>query len=244
MTEWTSKIKSVAARWSATPAAIWNVGVIWDDVPNPCALEFANPTPERIYSNIVFNTDIGINHDAYLSAFDTAGIKVLLSFEPGDADPKTIIDLILLKFQAHSCVIGILMDTEWYKSRTSRDGARVTDALAQDWESRVKSYNPNYRLALKHWDKSHLPPSYRSNIIFAYDGQQFSGLSAMVSDFSSNFASAFPSNDIWVQICYPDDKSWWSKLTDPVTDIGNALRVQCPQTNGVFWVDFSFKDYR
>ena len=77
----------------ATPVAIWTTGVIWD--PGECHLYFPNdqgyPTENMSYSGSDLNEE-------YLSYFDTVGIKVYLQVEPGDADIKTLIDMVLERY--------------------------------------------------------------------------------------------------------------------------------------------------
>ena len=238
---WEEAIKTVANHWpSSTPTAIWLVGEFSDD-SNDCQLQFPNATPGITYPYITFD-DTSIDHEEYLSFFDTVGIKVLLSVEPGDADVPTLIDLVLNRFGHHPSVIGFGVDVEWNLTSQDNGGAPVTDAQAQAWEAKVKSHNSAYRLFLKHWLTDKMPPNYRGDIIFVDDGQGFSSFDDMVSEFNNYWSAAFNPNLIFFQVGYESDKSWWTELADPPKDIGDAICAAIAQECGVFWVDFTLRD--
>jgi hypothetical protein len=233
---WETAIKTMAGYWPGSiPSGVWIIGEYLFKGKD-CGLQFPNPTPGVTYPNIVFE-DVGINHEAYLTYFDTHGIKVFLQVEPGDADMGTLIDLVLGTFGSHPCVIGFGVDVEWLKDA---DG-KVSDAEAQAWEAKVKSYNSNYRLFLKHWDQAYMPPTYRGNIIFVDDSQGFKNLSAMVNEFKA-WANYFSTSTVFFQVGYARDKKWWSKLANPPKDIGDALDAAISNPMGVFWVDFTLTD--
>jgi len=240
-TGWSNAVKTMSNYWpGSTPTTIWLVGEILSG-SNDCGLQFPNPTSGAIYPHIEFE-DVGINHEEYLNYFDAAGVKVLLSVEPGDADVPTLIDLILNQFGHHQCVMGVGVDIEWNLHSRNSEGVPITDAQAQAWEAKVKSYSSPYRLFLKHWLVDKMPPTYRGNIIFIDDSQGFSSLNAMVSEFVNNWAAAFPSNPVFFQVGYEEDQSWWGTLVDPPKDIGNAIFSAITQQCGVFWVDFTLRD--
>jgi hypothetical protein len=120
----------------------------------------------------------------------------------------------------------------------------VTDALAQTWEAKIKSINPNYRLFLKHYDKTNLPPTYRGGIIFINDSEQNGSYSNFKTEMKS-FSDFFYPNPVMYQIGYPSDKPWWQNLATPIPQtIGNALYAQTRsgQQVGIIWVDFSLRD--
>jgi peptidoglycan/xylan/chitin deacetylase (PgdA/CDA1 family) len=238
---WSNAVKTMSSYWpGSTPTTIWLVGEILPG-SNDCGLQFPNPTPEATYPHIAFE-DVGINHEEYLSFFDSAGVKVLLSVEPGDADIPTLIDLVLNQFGHHQCVIGVGIDVEWNLNSRNSAGVAVTDAQAQAWEAKAKSYNSAYRLFLKHWLVDRMPPTYRGNIIFVDDGQGFSSLNGMLSEFANNWAAVFPSDTVFFQVGYESDQSWWGTLAYPPGDIGNAIFGAIAQDCGVFWVDFTLRD--
>ena len=228
---------TMASYWTgSTPSTIWLVGEILFGNPNKCGLQF---TYSGTYTNIK-SENVGIDHNAYLTYFDTAGIKVFLSVEPGDANVTDIIKIVLDKFSGHPSVAGMCIDVEWNQYGQNHEGVRVTDAQAQAWEAQVKSYNSSYKLLLKHWATNKMPPSYRGNIIFVDDSEDLGSLNSMVSEFRA-WGNAFPNNPVFFQFGYESDKSWWSQLANPPKNIGDALIAAVPRC-GVFWVDFTLRD--
>ena len=236
--EWENDMKKMASYWSGSqPTGIWLVGLMEppDVLGSTCHLEFPEPAGGP-YTNITFeSTDL---HESYLDYFDTHGIDVWLQVEPGDANMNTLIDLVLDQYGHHSCVKGFGLDVEWYTTT----GASVTDSNAQSWESRVKSHNSSYTLFIKFWNIDRTPPSYRGDIIFVDDSQQFSSLAEMVSEFANYWAPEFYPNPVWFQYGYPADQVWWQNLTNPPKDIGDAIDAAVPQECGFFWVDFTLRD--
>ncbi len=241
--EWTNDMNTMASYWSGSqPTAIWIVGIM--DVPDvlgsTCRLEFPEPAGGP-YTNIVFDTVD--RHESYLDYFDTHGIDVWLQVEPGDADMDTLIDLVLNQYGNHSCVKGFGVDVEWYTTT----GASVTDSNAQTWESAVKSHSSSYTLFIKYWTLGRMPPTYRGDIIFCSDSQEFESLDTpgtynMVDEFSNEWAPYFYPNPVWFQYGYPVDQVWWETLTNPPKDIGDAIDAAIPQDCGLFWVDFTMRD--
>jgi hypothetical protein len=117
----------------------------------------------------------------------------------------------------------------------------VTDAIAMGWESKVKSHNSSYRLFIKHYDKTYLCPTYRGDIVFVDDTQQFSGISGFVNDMV-DFADSFYPNTVMYQIGYPEDRPWWSKYANPPKSLGDALVAGTRQECGIIWVDFTLRE--
>ncbi len=236
--EWETDMKEMASYWPGSqPTGIWLVGLMEppDVLGSNCHLEFPEPAGGP-YQNITFeSTDL---HESYFDYFDTHGIDVWLQVEPGDANMNTLIDLVLDQYGHHSCVKGFGLDVEWYTTT----GASVTDSNAQTWESRVKSHNSSYTLFIKFWNIDRTPPSYRGDIIFVDDSQQFSSLAEMVSEFANYWAPEFYPNPVWFQYGYEADQVWWQNLTNPPKDIGDAINDAIPQECGLFWVDFTMRD--
>lgn len=237
---WVSAITQMSGHWSGSiPCSVWMVGeILWQGGHRNCGLHFPNPTPGQSYPYIIFD-DVGIDHEAYFTYFDTHGIYIFLSVEPAKADVPTLMNLCMLAFQHHPCIIGWGIDVEWLRDA---DG-KVSDAEAQAWDAQIKTYNPNYKLWLKHWDSSYLPPTYRGDIIFNDDSQGFRSLTAMVTEFKAWAAHFYP-NPVHYQVGYSGDSKWWKKYTDPPKTIGDAIIAALPsdQQCGVFWVDFTLRD--
>lgn len=237
---WVSAITQMAGHWTVSiPTTLWLVGEIqYQGGRKVCMLRFPNPTPGVSYPNIIFSPIAGIDHEAYFTYFDTRGVKVFLSVEPAAADVPTLMNLCMLAFQQHSCIIGWGIDVEWLKDA---DG-KVSDAEATAWDAKIKTYNSNYKLWLKHWDWNYLPPTYRGDIIFNDDSQSLGSLNAMVTEFTAWAAHFYP-NPVHYQVGYKADKKWWSKYADPPKTLGDAIIAALPsgQQCGVFWVDFTLR---
>lgn len=236
--EWAKVMFTMKDYYSgSTPCAIWIVGGF--DRPRSCRLEF--PSDGREYENIVF-LDYD-KHEPFLNHFDKAGIKVFLQVEPAHADMLTLIDLILERYKHHECVIGFGVDVEWYKEADNPErGVPVDDVSAQQWEEKVKSHNPQYRLFLKHWDRYWMPPRYRGDIIFVDDSQMFENFDHLTREFIEYWAGYFAPNMVFFQIGYPRDRAIWSKLRIPPETLGKILAQNITQDCGVFWVDFTLRE--
>ena len=221
----------------STPCGIWIVGVMGGK--HSCRLEF--PANGRQDSNIVY-IDYD-KHEPFLTHFDTTGIKVFLQVESANADLIDLIDIVLNRYKHHPCVIGFGVDVEWYREADNPEwGVKITDELAQAWNERVKSHNPNYRLFLKHWDRNWMPPTYRSDLIFVDDSQILDDFNAALDEFVSYWSDYFKPNMVFFQIGYSSDRKWWQKLNDPPRDLGVALAQNLTQDCGVFWVDFTLRE--
>lgn len=229
---WISAIDSIHEKFSGSmPGAVWIVGLYQGS--GVTSLDFPS---SQSYDDIEFGS--GDSSEPYLAAFDRTGYKIWLQVEPGAASVDTLIKLVLDRYRHHTCVAGFGVDVEWYKANTNANGKAVSDAEAQRWEQEVKAYNLNYTLFLKHWLPEKMPPAYRGDILFVDDGQQFSSLGEMRSDFVS-WAATFPSNNVGFQFGYPADSSWWKAYSDPAKTIGDSLIAAIPNVQAVFWVDFT-----
>jgi len=232
------------------PIAIWTAGEFWD--PDECHLNFPNdqgyPTHKISYED---DYDLCEN---YLDYFDTAGIKVYLQIEPGHADVKTVTDIVLNRYKQHSCVIGFGIDVEWYECSLNVWGKKVTDAIAEQWEGWVKAHKSSYKLFLKHPNRTptHLPPTYRGELIFVNDCEGKSNMndSAGFDDYENDFlgsmetfAEYFYPNTIFYQIGYPSIEELWQGFDPKPKVMGEDLKEICgtDQELGVFWVDFGME---
>ncbi len=74
--------------------------------------------------------------------------------------------------------------------------------------------------------------------MFIDDSQGFNGLNNLVEEFV-NWGAHFDPALVEFQFGYKRDKKWWSKLSDPPGDIGNAILSNVPNTSGLYWVDFT-----
>jgi hypothetical protein len=236
--EWRTAIGAMTGYFPGSrPCAVWIVGHF--NGPKDCRLGFHGDGKE--YPNILFEKED--RHERYLSFFDQAGIKIFLQVESAQADMKTLIDLVLGRYGRHPCVIGFGVDVEWHREfEKPKWGVPVDDDMARQWESWVKTHNPGYRLFLKHWEKRWMPASYRGDIIFVDDSQEFKDFNASVTEFVSDWAAAFYPNTVIFQIGYRSDKPWWGKMKTPPLELGDALHRRVRQDCGIIWVDFTLRD--
>ncbi len=233
---WSNASEFISDKFTnSNSAAIWIVSLYLSG--GYTQLNFPNPGGSYQYVYFINNDQ----NESYLTLFDQKGIKVWLQVEPGAAKIDTLIHIVLNKYKHHPCVAGFGIDVEWYNTQSVPGGQKVTDAEAKRWENKVKSIDSNYTLFLKHYGQAWMPPTYRGNILFVDDSQDFTSLNSMVSEFKS-WGNRFKPNKVAFQFGYPVDKPWWSKLADPVKTIGNALLSNVSNCYGVFWVDFTLND--
>lgn len=228
---------------------------------NGAILWFDPPAWPPADSSVTFSTPDDVDLEAKLNYYDSQGIKVFLQVEPGWSPVENLIDLTMMKFSGHPSVIGFGVDVEWYNNSVDgEDGKKVDDAVASQWESRVKYYNPRYQLFLKHFAYSgsdyKLPDNYRGDIVFVDDSQGFSNKTEFVNEMAE-FSKKFAPNDVMFQIGYdsrfdpinvPPDRKWWKNEAKPIPQtLGNALKNKVSsqangQNVGIIWVDFTMRD--
>lgn len=218
----------------SSPVGVWILGNI---VGDNCNLQF--PSPGGYYNYIDF--DDYDYHEEYLSHFDSIGVKVFLQVESGAANIEDLITIIMDRYGHHPSVFGFGVDVEWFAENYGT-GKKVTDAEAEAWEAKLKTYNNEYKLFLKHWDTEWMPPSYRGDIVFINDGQNFNNIGELEYWFGI-WADAFPNNPVIYQGGYPADRDWWQNYNNPPQEIGNTLAAVCGanQEFGFCWVDFSLR---
>ncbi len=232
---WLSSTRDMAERVGVSrPAVIWIVGVIGDD--GSCWLNFPAPEGEETPELMVFSpTDL---NETYLKEFDAQGVDVWLQVEPGVADVPTLIDAMLTRYGSHPSVVGVGIDVEWYHTDEDNYGRPITDAEAEAWVKKVREYNPNYRLFLKHWETQRMPPTYRDGLVFIDDSQELASLDAMVEEFKV-WGETFAPAPVGFQFGYEADRSWWQALDNPPQAISGALKAAIPNAHEFYWVDFT-----
>ncbi len=216
----------------AIPGGVWIVSLYQDNG----STEVSFPSNGTRYPYVEFSaTDY---NEAYLTAFDKAGLRIWLQVEPGAADVNTLIQLVLQRYSHHASVIGFGVDAEWYNANTSPNERKITDNEAQEWEQHVKAVDPRYGLFLKHWEKEWMPATYRGSILFVDDSQGFLSLTEMTAEFS-DWARFFAPNMVGFQFGYEADAPWWRQYSDPAKTIGDAILSKASNIGGLFWVDFT-----
>jgi hypothetical protein len=226
----------------AKPSLVWIVGVMeFQGTSGIARLNFPAPKGQGAsHADILFE-DVDKN-EAYLDRFDREGMRVWLQVEPGNSDVLQLIDLVLGRYASHPCIMGFGVDVEWYKwdSVSADEGRAVSDAEAQAWSERVRSYNPDFQLFTKHWLTGKMPPTYRTGMAFIDDSQEFPSLNAMVAEFAA-WGHAFAPSPVGFQYGYEADQQWWGSLDNPPLDIGTAILEAAPNTSDLYWVDFTME---
>lgn len=173
--------------------------------------------------------------------FDQLGYRVWLQTEPGWAPVDQAFHVMLDRYGHHKCVIGVGVDIEWHRSNNPDLGDPVTDELARTWLAAARSHNPSYRMFLKHFREDVMPPTFRDGIVFIDDSQIFKSADEMIGEFAK-WGKTFAPAPVGFQYGYQSDKTWWSRMKDPVKEIGDRILAATPNTETLIWVDFSVRD--
>ncbi len=229
---WINIANDISSKFpSSTPAGIWLVGETDGDGPGTI-----------LYMPCTSTTNINCQGsdiaEPYLTAFDNAGIKVILQVEPMNADINTLIDIVMNRYKHHPSVIGFGIDNEWLGSCT--DGCKPTASEVISWNNKLHSINPNYILMLKHYDESKLPTGIPSDVLIVCDDEQNGNLNTLVSEHVA-MENQYPNNPFGSQYGYPSDSNIWSGMSDPIKQIGTSIQSSIGRPISVFWVDFSIK---
>ena len=179
-------------------------------------------------------------YESYLDECDKQGINVWLQVESGYADLVTLADIVMKHYGHHSCVKGFGIDVEWHKPiEGSDEGTKLSDDDARKVLAKVRSYNPEYTVFVKHWMQRQLP-SKMDGLIYVNDSQQFGSMSEVLEDFSS-WAKYYAPQPVMFQIGYNADTWIWSEYTNPAKEFGQAIVDACHSANdvGIIWVDMT-----
>ncbi len=229
---WANVGKSITGKLGGSTSSVWVIGGVW--AGGVCHLNFPSSTS---YPSIAFDSTDA--NELYLDYFDGQGISVILQVEPGNADIATLMKLVMDRYGSHPCVKGFGIDLEWYQYASYTSGKSVTDAEASAWYRQLTAYKSSYQLALTHWFTSHMPPTYRTGILFLYDGLGLGSLSSATS-YYANWGKAYPGQAGFYS-GFQEDKGWWSQYSDPVSTIGSAIKSNVANVKGIYWVSFSVK---
>jgi hypothetical protein len=228
---WADVGQQMASRFpGATPQGIWIVGRLGG---RGVYLSFPVTSANRCI--LGSPTD---DNDETLALFDQLGVQVWLQVEPGEAPVEELIHMMLEQYGHHPCVIGVGVDVEWYQSYDRPEGKAVTDEEAMAWLAAARSHGARYRLFLKHWLIEKMPPTAREGILFVDDSQQFPSLDVMVDEFV-DWGEAFAPAPVAFQFGYRADQRWWGELDDPPGEIGERILAAVPNTEALYWVDFT-----
>lgn len=178
--------------------------------------------------------------EAYLKHLDKMNVQVFVELFPfKDHNVTQDIGKWLEKLKHHKNVIGVGIELEYF--------GKATDELAKAWDEKIKSYNPAYRMFLRHYDPSFMPPTYRGkgDLIFIDDASE--GFREDLNKGFADWANRFAPTACAFQIGYPADEDgmngsntigWW-KLKDPIKQWGEEILplIKNPdQELGLMWV--------
>ncbi len=228
---WAQVGQDMASRFAgAAPGAIWIVGQLAGE---GTLLNF----PAEPESPVIRTSSRDSNERALL-LFDRLEARIWLQVEPGNAPVEELIHLVLERYGHHPSVVGVGIDVEWYKSVDQAQGQAVTDDEARAWLAAARSHDPRLRLFLKHWESGKMPPTVRDGILFVDDSQILPSLEAMVEEFAE-WGRTFTPAPVAFQFGYESDRPWWRHLDDPPRQIGERILAAAPNTESLYWVDFS-----
>ena len=238
--EWDTYLQRMASEYEGSiPTFVWIVGTITGNGPvQRCAVNY--PVGGKLENVDDFPLD---ENKALLDLCDEKGYSVWLQVEPGDCDLVNLAKATMELYKDHKCVKGFGVDVEWYKTNgTDGYGSKITDELAQQLDETIKAVDPRFTLFLKHWDSRWMPPTYRSDIVFINDSQQFKSLDGMKS-FFKGWADTYYPNPVMFQIGYEADYPVWKQFENPKKELGEALanEITSDQHVGIIWVDFTLK---
>ena len=180
------------------------------------------------------------DQESYFKGMDKNNINVFIELFPSKKqDVNTQIEMWLAKYSHHKSVIGVGIELEYF--------GKATDSLAKVWDSKIKSFNPAYRMFLRHYSPTYMPPTYRGkgDLIFIDDASE--GTREELNKGFAEWAKNFAPTACVFQIGYPADEDamdgnnsngWW-KLKNPIKEWGDeilALTNNPNQELGLIWV--------
>lgn len=236
---WISVAQQMSAKFPGSyPGAQWVVGYV--ETPETSTfMPFLASTGYSGMHDVTFSDTNGIEEEM-LTAFDNAGMKIVLQVEPGDADVPQLATMILNKFKNHSSVVGFGVDTEWLNAWDYKDGRPATDEEILTWLDAVHAVNPDYKLLVKHWLPDHLGSGKIEGVTYVTDSLELGSYQGALDEFVG-WANHFSGSEIGYQIGYEEDMNWWSSMSDPAKTLITDIKIEVPSANiyNVYWVDFA-----
>jgi hypothetical protein len=240
---WISVAQQMANKFpGSSPGGVLVVGEL-DGQPGTTEetlLQFPNPGGSYPHVNFIGTDQI----EPMLDAYDQYGLKVYLQPESAHAEIPMLMDLIMDRYKHHPSVIGFGVDAEWYfEADYPGYGKALSTAEVNAWATQVKTYNPNYKLMVKHWDYDQLSNARPSNVLFLTDTEQLVSQNSAVNEYI-DWIDHFGGAEVGFQYAYPSDQSWWGNFNDPATQIIQPVLDARPNANigALFLVDFSVEN--
>lgn len=126
--------------------------------------------------------------EPYLQEFDRLGQKVILSIQPGNADPTQLINILLSRYSHHQSIIGVNIDLEW--KQTGKPN-HADNSERDMWLDQARRFNPHLKLFLTYFkDHTHFPDDKRDLVIlFDGEGDSQSAILKEYKDLAGHFKS-------------------------------------------------------
>jgi hypothetical protein len=231
-----SASQDMASKTSARARAsgIWIFGETISDVAT--YIDF--PGVDTAY--IKFRNDGLDPHEAYLTVFDNAGLKVWLQTEPQSADVNALTTLLMNRYGSHPCVLGVGIDAEWFPRN-------VTANDAASWTSHVKGYNTTsrrYKFFIKEYRIGRLPVDPQiADCVWICDSQGFGSENAMFTDDGGfdDWATHFAGSEIGFQVGYSADSNWTRLLG--IAKLSSDILARYANAKTVIWSDEDILHY-
>lgn len=218
---------------------VWIIGSVGGNIDERiCTVNF--PLEHKIEHVQDFPID---ENQEFLTMCDEKGYSVWLQVEPGQCDVADLAAQTMRRYKDHPSVKGFGIDVEWYgPAGTDGWGIPFTDEVAKKVDKAIKKVDKRFNFFVKHWDCTYLPETYRSDIVFVNDSQQFKSVEEMKDTFGS-WANFYHPNPVMFQIGYPADEEVWRVFENPEWELGKILadEVADDQNVGIVWVDFTLK---
>jgi len=249
---WISVAQQMAAKFpGSAPGGVYTVGYTEG---SGTAMPYELQSTLGTMTGVTYDEEgVQADPEVMLTAFDNAGLSILLGIEPGNADTAVLADKILNKYKHHPCVKGMSMDVEWYMYPGSGSTGTVTlpPAVATAYKNAILAVDPSYKVVLKHFFSYRLPAGI-SGVTYLTDTCGYTSREAAVADFVA-WADSFTGSEIGYQFgydcleCPPDDDTLWWKLMgtgtggDPALLLIQDIKAQRPTANiyCVYWADFT-----
>lgn len=230
--QWIDYINDISETGNYEPAILWIVGSYHDG-----GIKFNFPG-KNISHKAVFFSDIDIN-EQYLEFFDKKNVKVFLYIEPGRGDLNTALRAMIQRYSHHKCIVGVAIDLEWYKTDSSNPfGSLIQSTEIEDILTKIKSFNAEYKLLLKHWDINKIEKYDNKDLLYLQSMEGIKSLEELI-DRHKIWSRFFYPNSVGSEVGFVKDMLFWSHFDDPINDIPSILDKYTKEKSSFFWSETS-----